>query len=51
LQINSILFFLSKVDAKNIRKLMSEKVNVAMAPGGFEEATLTTVRENRIFIK
>jgi hypothetical protein len=30
---------------------MQNKVNVAMAPGGFEEATLTTVRENRIFIK
>lgn len=39
------------VDAANLKSLMSKGKNISILPGGFEEATLTTPKENRIFIK
>ncbi|KAL4428765.1 hypothetical protein ABPG74_001279 [Tetrahymena malaccensis] len=39
------------VDAANLKSLMSKNKNISILPGGFEEATLTTPKENRVFIK
>lgn len=39
------------VDAKNMKKLMKRGDNIAILPGGFEEATITSTRECRTFIK
>ena len=29
---------------------MEKKANISIVPGGFEEATITTTKENRVFI-
>jgi len=39
------------VNADSLKHWMAKGTNVALLPGGFEEATLTTPKENRIFIK
>lgn len=39
------------VNAGNMRRLLKEGKNFALVPGGFEEATMTTTKENRVFIK
>lgn len=39
------------VNADSLKRWMAKGTNVALLPGGFEEATLTTPKENRIFIK
>lgn len=41
---------LTSVDAGNLTYLMKQKKNISIIPGGFEEATLTTQKENRVFI-
>ena len=35
----------------NFEKLMLEKKNISLVPGGFEEATLTRYGKNRVFLK
>ncbi|KAL4476155.1 hypothetical protein ABPG74_009888 [Tetrahymena malaccensis] len=42
---------LQGVDADNMKKLMKNHQNFALVPGGFEEATLTTRNEQKIFVK
>lgn len=39
------------VNATNMKKVMKKGDNLAILPGGFEEATLTSTKECRIFIK
>lgn len=39
------------VDSKNMQKLMDQRKNIAIIPGGYEEATLTNPKIFRIFIK
>ena len=39
------------VEPSSMKKLLKEKKSVALLPGGFEEATLTTPKELRVFIK
>lgn len=39
------------VNASSLKASMEKHRNVALLPGGFEEASLTTSKENRIFIK
>ena len=39
------------VEPSNLKKLLRAKKSVALLPGGFEEATLTTPNEFRVFIK
>ena len=45
------LWGIQAVDHKNIKKLMKEGRNIGMLPGGFEEATITTPSEMRIWIE
>lgn len=42
---------MESVDPNNFRKLLENKKNVSLVPGGFEEATLTTNNEYRLFIR
>lgn len=44
------LYGIEGVDSANFKRLLKEGEPVGMLPGGFEEATLTTPRENRIYI-
>ena len=39
------------VDAKNFDDLMSRGKNICFVPGGFEEATLTSHKEYRLYLK
>lgn len=39
------------VDAHNFEKLLREGTPTAVLPGGFEEATITSNNENRVYIK
>lgn len=39
------------VDANNLRRHMKEGNTIALLPGGFEEATLTSNTKERVFIK
>ncbi len=38
------------VDPSNLKRLLAKNQNVGLVPGGFEEATLTTAKEMRIYI-
>ena len=38
-------------DPKNVRRLMGEKRNLMLVPGGYEEATLTEKGKDKVFIK
>jgi hypothetical protein len=38
------------VDPANLKRLMREGRDIALLPGGFEEATLTTPKELRVYI-
>ena len=40
-----------RVNSTSMKKLMGEGIDISILPGGFEEATLTTPSELRIFIK
>lgn len=42
---------LQSVDPNNMKRLMKEGKTIGMLPGGYEEATLTTPKELRVFIK
>lgn len=46
-----ILWGVTGVNPKNVKKLMGEGKTVGLVPGGFEEATLTTPKEIRVWIK
>lgn len=39
------------VNADSLKNVMKKGNNIELLPGGFEEATLSTSKENRIFIK
>ena len=39
------------VDGHNVKKIMKSGKNIALLPGGFEEATLTVQDQLRVFIK
>jgi hypothetical protein len=45
------LWDVQSVDSRNMKKLMKEGRNISLMPGGFEEATLTTPKELRVYIK
>jgi 2-acylglycerol O-acyltransferase 2 len=45
------LWDVQPVNSKHMKKLMKEGRNLTMMPGGYEEATLTTPKELRVFIK
>ncbi len=45
------LWGVQAVDPSNLKRLLSSNRNVGLLPGGFEEATLTTAKEMRIFIE
>lgn len=42
---------LQSVDPSNIKALMKKGKDITLVPGGYEEATLTTPKQVRIFIK
>jgi len=42
---------LTSVDPSNLKVMMKKKKNLAILPGGYEEATLTTPKENRVFLQ
>ncbi|KAL4472268.1 hypothetical protein ABPG72_011629 [Tetrahymena utriculariae] len=42
---------ISTVDAQNMKNKMKKGQNIGLLPGGFEEATLTSTQENRVYIK
>ena len=42
---------LEPVNPDNLKKLMKNRKTIGMLPGGFEEATITTPKELRIFIE
>lgn len=42
---------IQSVDGKNMNRLMNEGKNIALVPGGYEEATITTPKALRVFIK
>ncbi len=44
------LWGVQAVDPGNLKRLMGNGQNVGLLPGGFEEATLTTEKEMRVFI-
>ena len=39
------------VNPTNFLKLMKKRQNILLVPGGFEEATITSDKEYRLFIK
>lgn len=45
------LWGVQSVDPQNLRKLMKKGECISLVPGGFEEATLTTPKEFRVYIK
>lgn len=45
------LWGLEAVHGEHMKKLMGEGKNIGLLPGGFEEATITTGRELRVYIK
>jgi len=45
------LWGVQSVDSKHMKKLMKEGRNVSLMPGGFEEATITTPKELRVYIR
>jgi hypothetical protein len=45
------LWGLNSVNAHNLKHLMEAEKTIGLIPGGFEEATLTSDNEMRIFIK
>lgn len=54
LPFGGILFILrgiQGVNHENFKKLMGLKKNIIIIPGGFEEATITSYTEDRVFIK
>jgi 2-acylglycerol O-acyltransferase 2 len=44
------LWDVQSVDSKHMKRLMKEGRNISLMPGGFEEATLTTPKELRVYI-
>ena len=42
---------MTSVDPSNLKVQMKKKRNIAILPGGFEEATLTTPKENRVYLQ
>ncbi len=44
------LWGVQPVNSSNLKRLLANNQNVGLVPGGFEEATLTTAKEMRIFI-
>lgn len=45
------LWGVDEINPANIKRLMKNKKDIGMLPGGFEEATITTPKELRIFIQ
>ena len=45
------LWGVQAVDPQNLKRLMSSNKNIGLLPGGFQEATLTTAKQLRIFIQ
>lgn len=45
------LWGLQAINPDNLKRLMKKKKTIGMLPGGFEEATITTPKELRIFIE
>jgi 2-acylglycerol O-acyltransferase 2 len=45
------LWGMVSADAKNFEKLLRERQNIILVPGGFEEATITSHKEYRVYIR
>jgi hypothetical protein len=45
------LWGMQSVDSKNMHRVMSKGTNIGLAPGGFEEATISTDKALRVFVK
>ena len=45
------LWGVESVHAKNMNRLMAERRNIGLLPGGFEEATITSKDKYRIYIR
>lgn len=45
------LYGLEGVNKENFEKCLSKREAIGITPGGYEEATLTSTKENNVYIK